>query len=69
MELDPPNAVASTSEEDGGGKVKSNNQEEEGEDGEREDSAYGSGDFDEQSKAGASESEVRVCASNCKLAK
>lgn len=71
MEQDPPNAV--TSEDDRGGdggdsvgKVKSNKssnqeEEEEGEEGEREDSAYGSGDFDEQSKAGASESEVRVC--------
>lgn len=65
MEQDPPNAVASASSEDGGGdsvgKVKSNNQEEEDEEAEREDSAYGSGDFDDQSKAGASESEVRAC--------
>lgn len=64
MEQDPPNAVASTSEGDGGdssvGRAKSNNQEEEQEEQERADSAYGSGDFDEQSKAGGSESEVRV---------
>lgn len=72
MEQDPPNSGAfasTTSGDDGGGgggdssvgKVKSNNQEEDDEEGEREDSAYGSGDFDEQSKAGATES-VRVCA-------
>lgn len=67
MEQNTPNAgaVVSTSAEDGGdsvGQVMSNNQVEEDEEQEREDSAYGSGDFDELSKAGGTESEVSMCA-------
>lgn len=58
--------VASMSEEEGSGgggdssidRVLSNNQDEEEEEEEEEGSVYGSEDFDDQSKAGGTESEV-----------
>lgn len=60
-----PDAAASASEEGSGGggdssvdRVPSNNQDEEEE--EEDGSAYGSEEFDDQSKAGATESEVRI---------
>jgi len=61
-------SIGSTSEEGGGSagdssveRVTSSNQDDELDGDVGQDSVYGSEDFDDQSKAGASESEVCVC--------